>query len=219
MGLGILLDRRCFFSSRPYSIFWQVYKGILQDIDLFPGQRPTWKMSPLPDSIPLSIYNSGRTSSPDKVLNKNKLYADSLFEPIRPQIITKTNCNNGKLPPKCFSLQMLACLDTFAEPRRVVIAVRTKWTQCCFVGGQDLDGLGNTLTTCPALGANASQTRSFTRRPYHMFQKAFATNIRTYYLMFAEVDFGHTGAMLGCIEAIPTFIEAASGSFNTIWLF
>ena len=79
-----------------------------------------------------------------------------------------TNCH------QCFSFQMLACLDTFAEPRRVVIAVRTKWTQCCFVGGQDVDGLGSILATCPAFGTNMSQTRSFTGRLYHLFQKAFA---------------------------------------------
>ena len=93
---------------------------------------------------------------------------------VREQIIAKTYWNNGELLPKCFSMQLLACLDTFAEPRRVVIAVRTKWTQCCFVGGQDVDGLESTLATCPAFGTNMSQTRSFTTRLYHLFQKAFA---------------------------------------------
>ena len=93
---------------------------------------------------------------------------------VREQIIAKTYWNNGELLPKCFSMQLLACLDTFAEPRRVVIAVRTKWTQCCFVGGQDVDGLESTLATCQAFGTNMSQTRSFTTRLYHLFQKAFA---------------------------------------------
>ena len=50
-----------FVFSHKYSGFrWfslQVYKRILEDIDLFPGQRTTWKMFPLPDSIPHPIYN------------------------------------------------------------------------------------------------------------------------------------------------------------------
>ena len=61
---------------------------------------------------------------------------------VREQIIAKTYWNNGELLPKCFSMQLLA--------------VRKKLTQCCFVGGQDVDGLRSKLATCPAFGTNTS---------------------------------------------------------------